>query len=220
MNHDAFEPNLRFHEMPTTRALLLATALCVPIIAPNAYAQSRQPWSIQGSALYTAQDLGGTAGTVGGIGFEAQARRTFPSWSVGAGVQYSRHTSGPDALGLTGLFIEPRYVPPVTAGPFAPYLAGRLVYLRGSLDADLIEGSGSSSGFALGAGAGLIYPLTRRVNFDIGGAVLHQSLGNITLDDANETEIEFPSFFGFVVKAGLSIGFESATSNAARLLRR
>jgi hypothetical protein len=201
------------------RVLLLPAVLCLTLVAPNADAQSRQPWSIQGSVLYTAQDLGGTAGTVGGIGFEAQARRTFPGWSVGVGGQYSRHTSGPDALGLTGIFIEPRYVPPVTAGPFAPYLAGRLVYLRGSLDADQIEGSGSSSGFALGAGAGLIYPLTRRVNFDIGGAVLHQSLGNITLDDANETEIEFPSFFGFVLKAGLSVGFESA-SNAARLFSR
>jgi hypothetical protein len=44
--------------------------------------------------------------------------------------------------------------------------------------------------------------------------VLRQSLGNITLDDASETEVEFPSFFGYVVKAGLSIGFESGASCA------
>jgi opacity protein-like surface antigen len=204
--------------MPSARPLVLIVALGLLASAPNAVAQSRQPWSVQGSVLYTAQDLGGEAGTVGGIGFEAQARRTFPRFSFGAGVQYSRHTSGPDALGLTGIFVEPRFVPNATMGPFAPYLAGRIVYLRGSLESDLIDGSGSSSGLAFGVGAGLIYPLTRRINFDVGGAVLRQSLGNITLDDANETEVEFPSFFGYVVKAGVSIGFESSASSALRRL--
>lgn len=199
--------------MATTRSLVVLVLIgLVPV--PNAVAQSRQPWSVQGSVLYTVQDLGGEAGTVGGVGLEAQARRTFPRVSLGAGVQYSRHTSGPDALGLTGVFVEPRYVPDVTAGPFAPYIAGRIVYLRGSLTSDLIDGSGSSSGFAFGLGAGLIYPLSRRVNFDIGGAVLRQSLGNITLDDSNRTEVAFPSFFGYVLKAGISIGFESGAAGS------
>jgi hypothetical protein len=94
------------------------------------------------------------------------------------------------------------------------------VYLRGSLTSDAIDGNGSSSGLAIGGGAGLIYPLTRTVNFDIGGAVLHQSLGNITLDDSNQTEVAFPSFFGYVVKAGVSIGFESRPSGAFRHLWR
>jgi hypothetical protein len=199
--------------MPTLRSHL-AAALGLLAFAPMAAAQSRQPWSAQGSVLYTAQDLGGRAGTVGGVGFEGQVRRTFPRFSVGGGVQYSRHTSGPDALGLTGVFIEPRYVPEVSSSSFAPYIAGRIAYLHGSLSSDAIDGNGSSSGLALGLGAGVIYPLTRRVNFDIGGAVLRQSLGNITLDDANGTEVEFPSFFGYVVKAGFSLGFESRASSA------
>jgi opacity protein-like surface antigen len=189
------------------RSGLALAALAFLGLVPAAFAQSRQPWSVQGSALYTAQDLGRTAGTVGGVGFEGQVRRTFPNVSLGAGVQYSTHSSGPDELSLTGVFVEPRYVPGVAVGPFAPYLAGRLAVLRGSLDAGLFEGSGSSTGFAVGAGAGLIYPLTRRVNIDLGGAVLRQSLGNITLDDATGTELAFPSFLGFVLKAGMSIGF-------------
>jgi opacity protein-like surface antigen len=205
--------------MPTTRSLVLTALLGALAAAPNADAQSRQPWSAQGSLLYTAQDLGGTAGTIGGIGFEAQARRTYPRWSLGAGLQYSNHETGPDALGLTGIFVEPRFVPAVTVGPFAPYIAGRLAFLRGSLSADLIDADGSSNGFAIGGGAGLIYPITRRVNFDIGGAVVRQSLGNITLDDANETEVELPSFFGFVLKAGVSIGFESSKPSAPRRSR-
>jgi hypothetical protein len=61
--------------------------------------------------------------------------------------------------------------------------------------------------------------MTRRVNFDIGGAVLRQSLGNMTLDDAGELEVEFPSFLGYVVKAGFSIGFESGASSVRSLFR-
>jgi opacity protein-like surface antigen len=193
--------------MKLSRSIAALIGLGLSVVASTASAQARQPWSIQGSLLYTAQDLGGSAGTVGGAGIEAQLRRTFPRWSLGAGVQYSKHSSGPDDLGLTGFFVEPRLVLNFAAGPFAPYLAGRVAFLRGSLTADLLDGEGSSNGIAIGAGAGLIYPLTRNVNFDVGGAVLHQSLSNMTLDDGASTEIEFPSFFGYVVKAGFSIGF-------------
>ena len=208
--------------MPMNRSVGLFAALAalgVVVAAPNAVAQSRQPWSVQGSALYTAQDFGGEAGTIGGLGFEAQARRTFPGFSLGAGLQYSRHKSGPDALNLTGIFVEPRFVPNVTMGSFAPYLAGRVVFLRASLDSELLDATGSSNGLAFGAGAGLIYPLTRRVNFDVGGAVIRQSLGNMTLDDAGDIEVEFPSFLGYVVKAGFSIGFEPGASSARSLFR-
>jgi len=203
----------------TTSAILLAI-LGIAAGAADAAGQSRQPWSAQGSVLYTAQDLGGSAGVVGGIGFEAQARRTFARWSLGGGVQYSRHTSGPDALGLTGVFVEPRFVPGGTIGPFAPYLAGRVAYLRGTLSSDLVDGSGSAGGWAVGAGAGLIFRLSRRVNIDVGAAVLRQTLGNITLDDVNQTEVALPAFLGFVIKAGFSFGFESASAGATRLLHR
>ena len=214
-----FPPTSLSFRMLTSRTLILSAMLGIISIAPNATAQSRQPWSVQGSGLYTAQDFGGEAGTIGGVGLEAQARRTFPRFSVGAGVQYSKHSSGPDELSLTGFFVEPRFVPGITMGPFAPYLAGRVVYLRGSLSSDLIEGEGSAGGLAFGAGAGLIYPLTRSINFDVGGAVLRQSLDNITLDDGNETQVAFPSFLGFVVKAGLSIGSERATASRRRVQR-
>ncbi|HUQ80596.1 MAG TPA: hypothetical protein VM076_05655 [Gemmatimonadaceae bacterium] len=191
--------------MPTLRPLALAVALGIVTLAPNANAQSRQPWSLQGSVLYTAQDLGGSAGTIGGVGVEAQLRRTLSGWSLGGGVQYSTHSSGPDDLSLTGLFVEPRFIIPVAAGSFAPYLAGRLAFLHGSLDAGAVGRSGSSNGLAFGAGAGLLYRLTERVNVDVGGAVLRQSLSNIKLDGVGE--VEFPSFLGYVLKAGLSLGF-------------
>jgi hypothetical protein len=197
-----------------------ARMVCVTVLSLGvsqlAMAQSRQPWSIQASGLYTAQDLGGNAGTVGGLGFEGQIRRTFPRWSFGTGVQYSTHSSGGDDLSLTGVFVEPRIVLNTSLGGFAPYLAGRVAFLHAKLTSDLAGGGGTSNGFAVGAGAGLIYPLTRRVNFDVGGAVLRQSLGNMTLDNGADTRLEFPSFFGFVLKAGLSVGFEGSKSSSLR----
>ena len=199
--------------MTVSKTNLVVVAAFVAVSLASA--QSRQPWSLQASGLYTAQDLGGNAGTVGGVGFEGQLRRTFPGWSFGVGGQYSSHSSGGDKLVLTGVFVEPRVVLGVEIGPFAPYLAGRIAFLHGKLTSDALTGQGSSNGTAFGLGAGLIYPVTRSVNFDIGGAVLRQSLGDITLDDPNGTVIGFPSFFGYVLKAGLSVGFEGGGSKSS-----
>lgn len=192
--------------MATLRSVVAVTGLCLCGAASIASGQARQLWSVQGSALYTAQNLGEPAGTVGGAGVEAQVRRTIGRWSVGGGIQYSKHPSGPDDLALTGYFIEPRLVVDVGSGSLLPYLAGRLVYLRGSLSAGDIDGEGSAGGTAFGVGAGLIYGLTFRLNFDVGGALLRQSLNNIQLDDPSRLVIGFPSFFGYVVKAGFSVG--------------
>ena len=203
--------------MPTTRSLVVA--ILVIAAAPNAGAQSHQPWSAQGSWLYTAQDLGGTAGNVGGIGFEAQARHTFVGWSLGAGIQYSNHTSGPDALGLTGVFVEPRIVPKVALGPFAPTSPAASSICEAASpptrSTPRARRADSRSAAARDSSSD-----DRRVNFDIGGAVVRQSLGNITLDDRNDTEVSIPSFFGYVVKAGMSIGFESSASSALRQWHR
>ena len=192
--------------MSTARSMALAAGLLSLGIARPAAAQARQPWSIQGSGLYTAQDLGPPAGTVGGAGVEAQLRRTFARWSVGGGIQYSTHSSGPDDLKLTGFFLEPRLVLDVGSGSIVPYLAARIAYLHGSFTAGAVNGEGSSGGTAFGAGAGIIYGLTHRVNLDLGGALLRQTLGDITLDDPNRFVVRFPSFFGYVLKGGVSIG--------------
>ena len=188
------------------RSLAFAVGLGLSVCAV-ASAQSLQAWSVQGSALLTVLDFPSNAGTVSGIGIEAQLRRRLASgWSLGGGGQYSKHSKGPDDMVLTGLFVEPRYVLNFSAGPFFPYLAGRVAVLHGNLDSGVAAGEGSSNGFAIGGGGGLTSRLSSNVNFDVGGAVVRQSLGEIELDNDAGT-VKFPSFFGYVVKAGLSIGF-------------
>lgn len=60
------------------RTVLTVAAVFVP--SPVS-AQARQPYSIQGSALDTVQDLG-TSGSVGGAGAEIQFRYTRASFRL------------------------------------------------------------------------------------------------------------------------------------------
>jgi len=173
--------------------------------APELLAQSAQPWSVQVSGLAASQDLGGSL--VFGAGFEGQLRYTPVSlWSLGGGVQWSSHTSGPDTLELSGAFLEPRYTVDIGSDRVAPYLAGRVALLQQSSTLQ-VAGDVSSNGAAAGAGGGLLIRGTPRVNLDLGAALLWQTLGDAT--GAGNSQVSFESFFGYVAKAGLSIGFGS-----------
>src|SRR6185503_9130383 len=108
-------------------------ALAVLVVPTSAFAQARQPYSIQGSVLYTVQDLG-TAGSVGGAGAEVQFRYNPSRFSIGLGLQYSHHQSGDEELNLSGLFLEPRMAIDAGSDRITPYLAGRIVLLRQSCD--------------------------------------------------------------------------------------
>jgi hypothetical protein len=169
------------------------------------HAQSERPYSIQASALATSLKLG-TSG-IGGVGFELQGRYTpLGKLSYGVGVQYSTHSSfNPgrkvdDNLTLSGVFIEPRYAIPLSSATLGVYVAGRLAALRQTNNF-----ASSSSGWALGGGAGLLWHLSTRVDLDAGGAVIRQSLGSVTLNSGGAAN--FPAFTGYVAKAGVNIGF-------------
>lgn len=187
------------------RWTLLVGWIWIAASAPGLSAQSAQPWSVQLSGLAASQDLGGSL--IFGAGFESQLRYTPPSlWSLGAGVQWSSHTSGPDTLELSGIFLEPRYTVDIGSDRVAPYLAGRVAALRQSSTLQ-VAGDVSSNGGAAGAGAGLLFRASPRVNLDLGAALLWQTLEDAT--GAGNVQVAFESFFGYVAKAGLSIGFGS-----------
>ncbi|AHG93862.1 hypothetical protein J421_6327 (plasmid) [Gemmatirosa kalamazoonensis] len=183
-----------------------ALTLALVTVASVAHAQSERPYSIQAAGLLTSLKLGRT-GNIGGAGFEVQGRYTpLSKLSYGVGVQYSTHSSfnpglnSDDKLTLSGVFVEPRYAVPLTAARVGVYLAGRLAGLRQTNN----FGS-SSSGWAVGAGAGVLFHLNQRVDLDGGGAVIRQSLGDVTLNSGGAAT--FPSFTGYVAKLGLNVGF-------------
>lgn len=184
---------------PVARAAMI---FCAAVVPGAVMAQARQPFSLQGSLLYTAQQLG-AGGSVGGAGAELQARYNPSQYSIGMGLQYSHHTSDDATLDLTGLFLEPRVAIDVGSNRVAPYLAGRIVLLRQSSTIGTVP-KFSSYGNAFGAGGGLLIHLTSRVNFDAGAAYLRQTLGDKSF--ANGARVDFPSFNGYVAKAGITFG--------------
>jgi opacity protein-like surface antigen len=185
---------------------LVLAASCIVAIAPAAAAQSGQTWSLQASVLAASQNIGDEA--VNGVGFEGQLRYTPPKvYSFGVGFQYSTHTSGEDKITIMGAFLEPRYVVDIGSDRIAPYIAGRLAFLRQSLT--LSEQSGlefKSSGTAIGGGAGMLIRLTPKINIDIGAAFVNQGFGDASDGGIN---VSFERFNGYVAKAGFSFGFGS-----------
>ena len=182
-----------------TVLVLIATVIAADTLG----AQAAQPVSIQGSGLFTVQSFG-EGNNVGGLGAEFQARYNTGRLSLGGGYQYTTHTSGGDDITLTGVFVEPRLLFAIGSGRVAPYLAGRGALLR--LNNEFANyGKFSTSGKAFGAGAGFLTRLTYSTNLDVGAAVIRQTV------DSKRTPsglvAEFPTITGFVVKAGITIGF-------------
>ncbi len=183
-------------------AVSFGVAVCSAATVSAAGAQSAQPWSIQASVL--GADLNINGDVIGGVGVEAMFRYTpASSWSIGVGYQYTHHTKGSDALDLSGGFIEPRYAIDIGSDRFAPYIAGRLAVLNESSDFPGL-GTFSSAGLAFGVGAGLLIKASTRVNIDIGAAIVEQSFSDA---HTGNSTITFPSFTGYILKAGVSFGF-------------
>lgn len=134
-----------------------------------------------------------------GLGAEVQIRRTFSRLSIGIGVQFTQHDDLKSQLG--GVMIEPRVVLDAGASWVTPYLAMRTGYVRVLNVSDV-----TTQGLDLGGGGGLILPLGRRVNLDVGGALV-QSLYRRSFERGGSTiNVRFNSV-NYVAKVGLSVGF-------------
>ena len=181
---------------------VVSTAAALVVLALPAFAQSAQPWSVQGSVLVDNQNINGKL--ISGAGFEGMLRYTPSVWSVGLGYQYSTHSSNGETLNLSGVFVEPRYALDIGSDRVAPYLAGRVGILKQSSTLR-VAGDVSSNGTAFGGGAGFLIRASKTVNFDIGAAFVQQSFGDAKGN--GNTTVTFKSFTGYVAKGGISIGF-------------
>lgn len=183
--------------------------------APGAYAQSRQFFSVQGSGMLTS--LHGTAfeglriGT--GVGGEVQVRLNPNFWSLGGGVQVTRHTSSglglTNRMTLTGLFLEPRYAIPLDNRIVRPYVAGRVALLKQSTNLqDLVKTyKVSASALAVGGGGGFVAKINDFIGFDLGVAVTSANFGTFKYRDTGiDSGLDAGSGISFVAKAGFNIG--------------
>lgn len=169
------------------------TASC--LVAGLLPAQSAQRLSVQVSGLY-ASLYGGDYDEFeisDGMGIEGQLRYTPGALSLGAGFQYTIHTSPGGTIhfddpslpsvdvsewdgALYGFFVEPRYVIALRSALYAPYLSGRLSLLRYEDDADWRTQDGSitgtmstsTTGLTVNGGGGVLVRFGPRVNMDLG----------------------------------------------------
>lgn len=194
----------------------VASLISILALGANAAtAQSRQLVSVQGSGMLTS--LHGTAfeglriGT--GLGGELQVRINPGFWSLGGGLQVTRHASS--GLGLTnhmtlaGIFLEPRYAFPMDNRIVRPYVAGRLSILRQSTELQdlLATHSVRARGLAIGGGGGFVARVNDFVGFDLGIAATTVNFGTFKYQRSGvDTGQDAGSGVSFVVKAGLNIG--------------
>jgi len=187
-------------------ALLLNAGL-LGLAPRSASAQSAQKYAFQLAALSTTIVVGGSSVTTNGFGIEPQLRfnRLYATEqfavSLGLGAQYTAHSAGPDELSLSGVFLEPRFVPVIGSTRIFPYLSGRVALMRQSSN----FGS-ASNGSAFGAGAGLVVRLSSRVNLDGGAQLLRQQFGDFTFRDDGSVG-GFNPFTSYAAKVGLNVGF-------------
>jgi len=193
---------------------LIAT-LGVLALARSAAAQSRQLFSVQGAAMLTS--LQGDAfdllriGT--GFGGEVQLRLNPGPFSLGAGVQMTRHSSTSQGLTnnavLSGLFFEPRYAIAVSSRIVRPYVAGRVALMSQRTDLGDIGGTlpVKANALAYGVGGGFVARINGHVGFDLGAALTSLNFGDFKYRDTGATSgIDAGSGTMFVLKAGFNLG--------------
>jgi hypothetical protein len=202
-----------------------AAAASIVVGALPLGAQTAQPISLQLSALY--EGLAGDAfeDVQAGGGFEAQLRYTRGAWSVGLGYQTARHGYRHCALPASGggclvnivgtirgsgVFFEPRYVLDAGSDVFAPYVSGRFSIVKQNSTGDPLFDF-SVTGSSANGGGGLLFRVTPRINFDVGGTVGYTRFSSARTVD-RQTGEEFEGSTGgnsgsnFVLRVGLAIG--------------
>jgi hypothetical protein len=200
------------------RPLIAAALVSIPCF--TAAAQTRNEWSVQGSALYAG--LGGSPydGIKAGTGFELQVRKRLNQyWSLGCGVQDTHHSlkqlSGSETL--EGVFCEPRKLVDINSERFFPYFSGRASALRQRLTSGTI--TSRARGFTVNFGTGMLMPVAGGASryptlFEVGVSGGYTQFSDfITSQNAVTIEKRNPQGGGwnFVARVGLAVGLPFGT---------
>ncbi len=186
--------------------------LVIGIAACPLSAQSARPLSVQASYLrivLRGESLGDVAAS---NGFEGQLRYTRGRWSLGGGMEYSKHgiDGQPSGYGLrrVGPFLEPRLLLSLSSNTLAAYVAGRLsvVQVTALVPSSLPNVSaGSATGTTINAGGGLLIRLSPRVNFDVGASGGFSSFGSVTFPSGTRGG-SLGTGGNLILRAGFSLG--------------
>jgi len=209
----------------TARVVLSLVIATVAGLQP-AESQSAQKLSLQAS-LFSSTLFGDNPiyqNVDPGAGFELQVRWTPSLFSLGAGFQWTTHRQNlladqPNVLNdpnttINGFFVEPRYVVLIGSNTVAPYLSGRISFLRQTTSADFqtLQGpvrlNASADGVGINGGGGFLFRLGSRVNLDVGATFGYASFGDFvtTIDGTEVDRAGTSSGQNLAVRLGLALG--------------
>ncbi len=212
--------------MSYAKRALVTAIVAAGFAAQPAVAQSAQKWSLQAS-LFSSTLFGDNPiynNVDPGAGFEVQIRWTPSLFSVGAGFQWTTHNqnlldSEPNVLDdpnttLNGFFVEPRYVILVGSNTVAPYLSGRVSFLRQTTTAELQTNNGpatlkaSADGINFNGGGGLLFRLGSRLNLDVGATYGFSNFGDfvVEVDGQERDRAGTSSGQNLAIRMGLALG--------------
>ncbi|MBC7843817.1 MAG: hypothetical protein H7099_15965 [Gemmatimonadaceae bacterium] len=167
-------------------------------------AQSAQAFSVQVAATYST--LRADNRSIVGVGIAPQLRynrvlatENRGTISLGAGGEYALHRSGDDRLHVAGIFIEPRWALPFSAGCAFPFISARAAVQRVIADFDARD-DGSATGYAVGAGPGVTFRMTRTANLDVGVQLQRQQFASIR-------GTRFGPSMTYAARLGVSLGY-------------
>ncbi|HXT17372.1 MAG TPA: hypothetical protein VN706_17160 [Gemmatimonadaceae bacterium] len=193
------------------------------LVVSSASAQTRSPWSIQGSGLFAG--LGGSAysGLNAGPGLEVQIRHKLGDvWSLGCGYQMTDHNlsrfSG--STTLQGAFCEPRRVIDIGSDRIFPYIAARAGLLQQKLSSGTV--SSTATGTMLNGGAGVMIPFGNAASdyptlIELGASLGFANFGNFSQQNSATNAVSTGttgSGWNYVLRAGLAIGLPFGTQRA------
>jgi hypothetical protein len=188
----------------TRSTMRLAGLLAVLALLPaGARAQSAQQFSLQVSGLGAYPFGGGLSNVQAGYGWEAQIRINPSAFSIGAGAEQTFHGVKDTQRDITflGGFIEPRYVIDIGSDNMVLYVSARAAVSQITLSVGTFESTGT--GYTLNGGGGFLFPLSERVNLDVGATIGYKDLGVLDLPGSTW---DLGTGANVVGRVGLAIG--------------
>ena len=162
-------------------------------IGTDASAQTAQKFSIQASALGVQLTGVNDQDLAFGGGGELQVRFNPSAFSIGLGVQTTRHELENNTFTFQGGFLEPRYVFLAIGDALGLYASARFMTLSATLM--VLGAEFTADGSAISGGGGLLIRLGSRLNGDIGVTAGKESYNRERVDGVT-----------VVTRVGLALG--------------
>lgn len=143
--------------------------------------------------------------TDAGVGVQGVLRyTTVGGFSIGGGVQYNIHgVDGFDEnFNVLGIYVEPRYIARLQASGVAPFIGGRVAWVKESMS---VPGATvKATGYGLGGIGGILFQLAPQVDLETAVTFTtlqfgDASINNVTVDGTDSSGSSLGLQLGLVI---------------------